>query len=89
MRNVLQRGERGVREPLADALRHVRTGDRVEEVELFPSAEEAWDWHKAIMESEMAANFEAEWMKGRDQLSGQLRSLIERGRETRAVDYAR
>jgi Asp-tRNA(Asn)/Glu-tRNA(Gln) amidotransferase A subunit family amidase len=41
------------------------------------------------MESEMAANFEEEWTKGRDQLSQQLRSLIERGRETRAVDYQR
>src|SRR3954447_22114144 len=30
MRNVLQRRERCVREPVADALGHVRTGDRVE-----------------------------------------------------------
>src|SRR3954451_18255385 len=30
MRNVLQRRERCVREPLTDALSHVRTGDRVE-----------------------------------------------------------
>jgi Asp-tRNA(Asn)/Glu-tRNA(Gln) amidotransferase A subunit family amidase len=64
-------------------------GDRVEEVELFPSAAEAWDWHKTIMETEMAANFEREWHSGRDKLSGQLRSLIERGREVRAIDYQR
>jgi Asp-tRNA(Asn)/Glu-tRNA(Gln) amidotransferase A subunit family amidase len=64
-------------------------GDRAEEVELFVSASEAWDWHKAIMEAEMAANFEREWLQGRDKLSAQLRSLIERGRETRAVDYQR
>jgi Asp-tRNA(Asn)/Glu-tRNA(Gln) amidotransferase A subunit family amidase len=64
-------------------------GDRVEEVDLSVSAEGAWDWHKTIMESEMAANFKEEWTKGRDQLSQQLRSLIERGRETRAVDYQR
>jgi len=64
-------------------------GDRVEEVELFPTAQDAWDWHKTIMETEMAANFEREWTKGRDQLSEQLRSLIERGREIRAVDYQR
>src|SRR5690242_3680258 len=29
MPNVLKRGKRGIREPLTDALSHVRTGDRV------------------------------------------------------------
>jgi Asp-tRNA(Asn)/Glu-tRNA(Gln) amidotransferase A subunit family amidase len=64
-------------------------GDRVEEVELFPSAAEAWSWHKTVMETEMAANLEREWHSGRDKLSEHLRSLIERGREVRAVDYQR
>jgi Asp-tRNA(Asn)/Glu-tRNA(Gln) amidotransferase A subunit family amidase len=64
-------------------------GDRIEEVDLSPSAADAWDWHKTIMESEMAANLEREWEFGRDKLSPQLRSLIERGREVRAVDYQR
>jgi len=64
-------------------------GDRVEEIELFPSAGEAWDWHKTIMEAEMAANLEREWRSGRDKLSTQLAGLMERGRETRAVDYQR
>jgi len=64
-------------------------GDRVEEVALFPSAADAWDWHKTIMDAEMASNFEPEWTHGRDQLSPQLRALIERGREVRAVDYQR
>jgi Asp-tRNA(Asn)/Glu-tRNA(Gln) amidotransferase A subunit family amidase len=64
-------------------------GDRVEEVELFPLAAEAWDWHRTIMEAEMAANLEREWQRGRDQLSDTLRSMLERGREVRAVDYQR
>jgi Asp-tRNA(Asn)/Glu-tRNA(Gln) amidotransferase A subunit family amidase len=64
-------------------------GDCVEEVELFPSAAEAWDWHKTIMEAEMAANLEREWQSGRGKLSRTLRELIERGREVRAVDYQR
>jgi Asp-tRNA(Asn)/Glu-tRNA(Gln) amidotransferase A subunit family amidase len=64
-------------------------GERVEDVGLFPSATEAWNWHKTIMEAEMAANFEPEWQQGRNRLSEQLRSLLERGRETRAVDYQR
>ena len=64
-------------------------GERVEEVELFPSAAEAWDWHKLVMEAEMAANLEPLWLAGRERLSERLRALIERGRETRAVDYQR
>jgi Asp-tRNA(Asn)/Glu-tRNA(Gln) amidotransferase A subunit family amidase len=64
-------------------------GERVEEVELFPSAVEAWDWHKTIMEADMASNLEHEWLTGRDRLSKQLASLMARGREVRAIDYRR
>ena len=64
-------------------------GERVEEVELSPSAAEAWDWQRLIMDTEMAANFEPEWERGRDQFSDKLRALIERGREVRAVEYQR
>ena len=64
-------------------------GDRVEEVELFPSAREAWDWQRTIMEAEMAMNLEPLWAAGKDKLSERLRGLIERGRETRAIDYQR
>jgi Asp-tRNA(Asn)/Glu-tRNA(Gln) amidotransferase A subunit family amidase len=62
-------------------------GGQVEEVELFPSASEAWQWHQTIMGAEMAHNLEREWVSGRDRLSEQLRSQIERGREVRAADY--
>ena len=64
-------------------------GDRVEEVELFPSAADAWDWHRTIMEAEMALNLEREWQHGRDGLSASLRAQLERGRDIRAVDYQR
>ena len=64
-------------------------GDRIEEVELFPSAREAWDWQRTIMEAEMAANLEPLWGAGKDKLSERLRGLIERGCETRAIDYQR
>jgi Asp-tRNA(Asn)/Glu-tRNA(Gln) amidotransferase A subunit family amidase len=62
-------------------------GDRVEEVELFPSATEAWDWHRTIMEVEMAANLDAVWEKGRERLSDRLRTQLERGRAAGALDY--
>lgn len=64
-------------------------GKQVEQVELFPSAAEAWDWHRTIMECEMAANLEPLWVAGRDKLSEKLRLLLERGRETKALDYQR
>ena len=64
-------------------------GKQVEEIELLPSAIDAWQLHRTIMEAEMAANLEREWDKGRDRLSEQLRAQLERGRNVRAVDYQR
>ncbi len=64
-------------------------GEQVEEVELLPSVIDAWELHRIIMEAEMAANLEREWEKGRDRLSEQLRSQLERGRKILAVDYQR
>ena len=62
-------------------------GERVVELELPESARSALEWHRTIMEAEMAANLDLEWEKGRDRLSEQLRSLLTRGREVRALDY--
>ena len=64
-------------------------GPQIEEVELFPSATEGWDWQRTIMEAEMASNLEPLWVAGKDKLSERLRGLMERGRETRVVDYQR
>ena len=61
-------------------------GAQVEEVEI-PALVDAWDWHAAIMDSEMAVSFAREWDKGRDRLSPRLRARIERGRERRATEY--
>ena len=64
-------------------------GAQVEEVELFPSAQDAWQWYQTIMSAEVAHNFEREWQNHRESLSEQLRGQIERGLEVRAVDYQR
>jgi Asp-tRNA(Asn)/Glu-tRNA(Gln) amidotransferase A subunit family amidase len=71
----------------AELVEHL--GDRVEEVELFPSAAAAWDWHQTVMDAEIAVNLELEWERGRDRLSPSLRGRIERGRQVRALDYQR
>src|SRR5258708_21308187 len=64
-------------------------GDRVEEVDLLPSARDAWDWRRTILEPEMRANLEPLWLAGKEKLSERLRALMEKGRETRAIDYQR
>jgi Asp-tRNA(Asn)/Glu-tRNA(Gln) amidotransferase A subunit family amidase len=82
-----ERAEDELKEAFAELVEHL--GDRVEEVELFPSAAEAWEWHRTIMDAEIAANLDREWEQGRDRLSESLRALLERGREVRALDYQR
>lgn len=64
-------------------------GDRVQAIELPESARSAWDWHRTIMDAEMAASLDAEWERGRDRLSEALRALLARGRETSALEYQR
>lgn len=48
---------------------------------------DAWEWHRTVMEADLARAFHGEYERGRDQLSESLRSQIERGRRVTAVDY--
>jgi len=90
-----KRADEDTKEGLAELIEQL--GEQVEEIELLPSATlrpgsgqaDAWELHRTIMEAEMAANLEREWDKGRDRLSEQLRALLERGRNVRAIDYQR
>src|SRR5580765_81634 len=52
------------REAFAELAGHL--GDRVEEVELVAASEEAFAWHRLVMEAEMALNLEREWEHGRE-----------------------
>jgi Asp-tRNA(Asn)/Glu-tRNA(Gln) amidotransferase A subunit family amidase len=64
-------------------------GDRVEEVELLPSAVDGWQGQRTIMDAEVAVNLDREWRQGRTGLSPSLREQIERGRTVTAFDYQR
>jgi len=64
-------------------------GDCVFEIDLAESTQQALDYHRTIMEAEMAANLDREWEKGRDRLSSSLRAQLERGRSVTALDYQR
>ena len=84
---IWERADDDTKEGFAEIIEHL--GAQVEEVELFPSAQKAWQWHQTIMSAEMAANLEHEWKENADNLSEPLRVQIERGREVRAVEYQR
>lgn len=62
-------------------------GDRVVELDLPDSTQRALEWHRTIMQAEMAANLDLEWERGRDKLSESLRAQLERGRAVTALDY--
>jgi Asp-tRNA(Asn)/Glu-tRNA(Gln) amidotransferase A subunit family amidase len=62
-------------------------GGRVEEFELSASADELAEWHRVIMDSELAVNLGREWETGRDRLSAPLRARIEHGHAVRAPEY--
>jgi Asp-tRNA(Asn)/Glu-tRNA(Gln) amidotransferase A subunit family amidase len=64
-------------------------GDDVEEVALADPFDKVVDWHRVIMESDIAKSFAGEYARGADTLSAVLREIIERGRKYLAVDYNR
>jgi Asp-tRNA(Asn)/Glu-tRNA(Gln) amidotransferase A subunit family amidase len=47
------------------------------------------DLHNTIMEADLAASFENEYLRGKDKLSATLREQLERGQTIKAVDYLR
>ena len=82
-----ERADSDTKEGFAELAAHL--DGRIEEVELFPSAIEAWELHQTIMSAEMALNLEHEYMVASEQLSEKLRRQIEQGRQVRAFDYQR
>jgi Asp-tRNA(Asn)/Glu-tRNA(Gln) amidotransferase A subunit family amidase len=64
-------------------------GEQANEIELGPRFDMVIDLHRTVMEVEMAHNLHRDYEQGRSQLSAPLRELIERGRERKAIDYAR
>ena len=64
-------------------------GGFVREVELPARFASAVDWHRTIMESDLASSFAAEYASGKERLSPTLREMIERGQRHLAVEYSR
>lgn len=64
-----------------------RLAGQVEETALPDAALNAWGSQRTVMEADIAANYGAEWVRGRDQLSPSLRAQIARGLATTTADY--
>jgi Asp-tRNA(Asn)/Glu-tRNA(Gln) amidotransferase A subunit family amidase len=62
-------------------------GSAVEEVDLDELLAPAVDWHRSIMEADLARSFRREYQRGSAQLSPALREILERGQQILAVDY--
>ena len=62
---------------------------RIAPIELPLRCADAVDWHRLVMEAEIAGSFEREYDSGREQLSASLRAQIERGRQVSAVEHRR
>jgi len=82
-----ERADKETQEGFAELIEQL--GALVEEVELFSSASEAWQWHQTIMSAEMAINLAHAWSGGRERLSEPLLKQLEHGRAVSAFEYQR
>ena len=72
-------------EGFAELAEHL--AQHVGEFPLPESTTKVLDWHKTVMEADIAANYAADYERCGEQLSQSLREQIERGRAVTAVDY--
>ena len=84
---VWERADPDTKEAFAEVSEQLK--DAVVEIELPSLTAEALDWHRTIMESEMAANLDREYERGRERLSESLRTQLARGREIHVLEYLR
>ena len=64
-------------------------GERAVDISLSDSYAQGIECHRIIMETDLALNFESHYQHGKEQLSQSLLDLLERGRQTNALDYNR
>ncbi len=64
-------------------------GERAVAVSLPDAFDDAIDWHRVIMDVDVACNLAGEYETGASQLSDRLREIIERGHTHPAVEYKR
>ena len=60
---------------------------KVDEIELPEGFSKIPDWHKVIMESDMATSFSEEYKKSKNKLSNKIIEAIERGMKYTSMEY--
>ena len=77
--------EADTREGFGELVEYLK--EQVGEFVLPDSAAAVLDWHRTIMEADIAASYVTEYERGADKLSAALREQIERCRNVKAFDY--
>lgn len=73
---------RGAFEELAEHL-----GERITEVALSDTFDDVHEWHRRIMEADLAKNFRIDEEKGRDKITSVLCEMLDRGKAVSAIEY--
>ena len=60
---------------------------KIDEIELPKGFGKIPEWHKIIMESDMASSFSEEYKKSKNKLSGKILEAIERGMKYTSIEY--
>ncbi len=82
---VWEKADADTRDAFEELSSHL--GERVREVDLPDVFARAHEWHRAIMEADLAKNFRIDEDKGRDRISPVLREMMDRGKTVTAVAY--
>ena len=82
---VWEQADGDTREAFEELAEHL--GGRVSEVELPPTFGRVHEWHRAIMEADLAKNFRIDEDKGRNRISPVLLEMMDRGKTVSAVAY--
>lgn len=82
---VWDRADDDTKEAFEELAEHL--GERVREIDLPGTFAQGHDWHRTIMEADLAKNFRIDEDKGRDRISPVLREMMDRGKTVTAVAY--
>lgn len=79
--------EPDLKEAFAELIEH--PGQDVDEADLPVPFGGAYDWHRTILETDLARSFTKEYKRGREQLSPILCDMLEQGQRHLIVDHNR
>lgn len=82
---VWDQAEQDVKDGFAEIAQSL--GEQIEEVTLPDAFDGVIEWHRVVMEADVAMNLARDFRRAPEQMSGQLREIIARGLADKAVPY--